>query len=128
MFQETLKAIMEQKGVTQAELAQLSGVPKSSICQYLAGKTVPGAKRKTELALSLGLEETYFDEADEQTVIESFSPLEVSRRLKKSIGFVYQGLQQGVFPWGYAVQMASGEWNYFINAEKFRRIEELKGE
>lgn len=128
MFQETLKAAMVEKGMSQAELAQMSGVPKSSISQYLAGKTTPSMERKTELASAMGLEENFFDEADELTVIESFSPLEVSRRLKKSVGFVYQGLQQGVFPWGYAVQMTSGEWNYFINAEKFRRIEELKGE
>lgn len=43
---------------------------------------------------------------------------------KKSEQFVMVGLQQGIFPWGYAVKMSS-KWTYFINAVKFYESEKL---
>ena len=36
-FSERLRRIMEERGLTQSELAQLSGVSKSSISRYLSG-------------------------------------------------------------------------------------------
>lgn len=32
--------------------------------------------------------------------------------------FIRLGLQQGIFPWGYAVKTSS-QWTYFISAVKF---------
>jgi hypothetical protein len=36
---------------------------------------------------------------------------------------VRKGLQQGVFPWGYAIKTSEHRWVYFINAERFAEIE-----
>lgn len=36
---------------------------------------------------------------------------------------VRMGLQQGVFPWGYAVHTSENRWTYFINAKRFAEIE-----
>ncbi len=33
--------------------------------------------------------------------------------------FIRRGLQQGKFPWGYAVKMSS-RWTYWISKEKFQ--------
>jgi hypothetical protein len=33
--------------------------------------------------------------------------------------FVRVGLQQGVFPFGYAVKISSGRYTYFISRQKF---------
>lgn len=43
---------------------------------------------------------------------------EVAKAMGKSQQFVRIGLQQGVFPFGYAVKMSS-RWTYYINAKKF---------
>lgn len=39
---------------------------------------------------------------------------------------VRKGLQQGCFPWGYAIHMDSGKWVYLINADKLEEIEGVK--
>lgn len=36
---------------------------------------------------------------------------------------VRKGLQQGVFPWGYAVHTSDNRWSYFINAKRFAEVE-----
>lgn len=128
MFSENLREAMYHKRINQVKLAQISGISKSAISQYLAGKNTPTKERQAEIAMAMGLRADYFDEEKEDKVVESYTVLEVSKMLKKSNQFVYQGLQQGVFPWGYAVKMASGEWNYFINAVKFRKIECIEKE
>ncbi len=33
------------------------------------------------------------------------------------------GVQQGVFPWGYAIHTSEHRWSYFINAKRFAEIE-----
>ena len=38
-------------------------------------------------------------------------------------GTVRKGLQQGVFPWGYAIKTSENRWAYFINANRFAEIE-----
>lgn len=43
---------------------------------------------------------------------------EVAKIMGKSEQFVRIGLQQGVFPFGYAVKMSS-RWTYYINPKKF---------
>lgn len=47
---------------------------------------------------------------------------ECARRMNVSEQFVRIGLQQGVFPWGYALKM-SNRWTYYINKNKFIEIE-----
>lgn len=41
---------------------------------------------------------------------------------------VRKGLQQGVFPWGYAVHISENRWSYSINAARFAEIEGIKME
>lgn len=33
--------------------------------------------------------------------------------------FIRVGLQKGIFPWGYAVQISSRRYSYFISRKKF---------
>lgn len=49
----------------------------------------------------------------------------VARAMGASPQFIRRGLQQGVFPWGYAVK-GSGRWIYWINAERFKEITGLR--
>ena len=38
---------------------------------------------------------------------------------------IREGLQQGVFPWGYAIHTSQNRWVYFINAKRFAEIERI---
>ena len=43
---------------------------------------------------------------------------QVAEAMGASDQFIRRGLQQGVFPWGYAVKTSS-RWTYWINPQKF---------
>ena len=40
-FSQKLKYILSEQNISQAELSRLTGINKSSICQYLSGKNIP---------------------------------------------------------------------------------------
>lgn len=48
---------------------------------------------------------------------------EVAAAFHKSKDTIRYGLQQRVFPWGYAVKEESGKWSYIINRLRFEQIE-----
>ena len=48
---------MSEQGISQAELSKLTGIGRSSICQYLSGKIVPAPDRKALIAEVLGVED-----------------------------------------------------------------------
>lgn len=48
---------------------------------------------------------------------------EVAHLIGKSPQFIRIGLQKGIFPWGYAVNITGRRWTYWINAEKFKQVE-----
>ena len=41
MFAKNLKTVMDERNMTQTQLAALTGIAKSGISQYLSGKTTP---------------------------------------------------------------------------------------
>lgn len=53
---------------------------------------------------------------------------DVARVMGASPWFVRRGLQQGIFPWGYAVKGKS-RWTYWINPDAFQKATglDLKG-
>lgn len=127
-FAKDLKNLMEELEISQTKLSELTGIGKSSICQYLSGKNEPSEARKKEIAQALGVQENYFIELP--TVAEITSdplvnlpiPL-VAKLMRKSKGWVEEGLQQGCFPWGYAVKMK--KWSYWVNGKKFFEHERI---
>lgn len=122
IFAEKLTELMDRRGMSQARLSQLTGIGKSSLSQYLAGKNEPLEDRRKEIAKALGVEEDYF--LKPKFAVESQRspcvnvPVQVAAKLMgKSRSFVEKGLQDGIFPWGYAVKLSS--WSYFISSHKF---------
>lgn len=130
MFGENLKKIMNERNFTLTKLSQVSGVGKSSISQYLSGKNIPSADRIHVLAdaLECTVEELAVIPAGKKVIRKPLSgnssevfnvPVETAAKLMhKKNNFVYEGLQQGIFPWGYAVKTSS-QWSYFISSVKF---------
>lgn len=132
MFADNLKAQMEYHRISQAQLSLLTGIGRSSISQYLSGKNMPAIERQIAIAKAVGC-----DLAD-LTITAENEPLKTERKVQridvsraaKILGMnhetVRKGLQQGVFPWGYAIHTTDKRWSYFINARKFAEIEGVK--
>lgn len=137
-FNEKLKQAMQQLGINQAQLVGMTGIGKSSISQYISGKNVPTEERQKNIAVSLGLNANYFEQEESVVKIvtstkssDSIPRLDVqiaAKLLGMNHNTVRKGLQQGVFPWGYAVHTSENRWSYFINAARFAEIEGIKME
>lgn len=131
-FSEKLKSAMQQLEINQAKVVNLTGKSKGSISQYLSGKQTPSADVQRDIAVSLGLAPDFFEQEEAEAVILKLSatgkidrllPEEVAPLLGMDKGTVRKGLQQGVFPWGYAIKTSENRWAYFINAMRFAEIE-----
>lgn len=57
-FSQKLKYILSEQNISQAELSRLTGINKSSICQYLSGKNIPSKKRQGVIAREKGIYQT----------------------------------------------------------------------
>lgn len=123
-FSEQLLNLIQDLRLTQTQVSNLTGLAKSSISQYLSGKSEPPAWRKKEIAVALGVDEHYFDHIitlDAKPVSGKgvrIYPESAAKLLGKTADFVRQGLQDRVFPWGYAVKFEK-KWSYCILAGKF---------
>lgn len=136
MFNDNLKRIMQEKGFNVTKLSKESGIGKSSISMYLSGRNIPLPERIQVLADALGCEVVDLAEVpvsvpSKQVVgfetNEVFNlPVETAAKLMhKKNNFVYEGLRQGIFPWGYAVKTSS-TWSYYISSMKFAECTGIK--
>ncbi len=124
MFCKLLSKAMIDLGLSQTDVCRLTGIGKSSMSQYLSGRTVPTPQRRKEIAEALGLSENYFDQhlpiAQMDRSKRCLSVKEVAELMGKSVPFVQNGLKDGRFPWGYAVFMGT-EWSYYISPVRFQQ-------
>ncbi len=126
MFKDQLKKAMSEKNYNITMLSNVSGIGKSSLSQYLSGKNIPSENRIVELAEALGCDPEDLTVNEDKVVEEVVQenkvwnvPVELAAKLMhKKNEFLYQGLQEGVFPFGYAVKMSS-KWTYYISSAKF---------
>ena len=66
VFSERLKEIMDERGITQVTLSEMTDIPKSAICQYLSDRFKPRQDRTyvicraldTDPAWLMGLSDT----------------------------------------------------------------------
>ena len=131
-FSEKLKQAMQQLGVNQAQVVGMTGKSKGSISMYLNDKTVPSEQVQSDIAVSLGLAPDYFEQDENPVIfkpskcedgIQTLTVHEVAKLMHKHTNTIALGLQQGVFPWGYAIHTSEHRWSYFINAKRFAEIE-----
>ena len=117
-FANRLKQVMEEKQVTQSELAAKIGKGKSSVSQYLSGKNVPkeDVQKKIAEVLECSVDELNTVHAEEDTA-KNISVAECARRLGKSEQFVRIALQMGAVPFGFAVKNKS-MYSYHISPKK----------
>lgn len=130
-FGAMLKGAMEDLGLSQAEVARLSGKSRASISQYVSGRQDPPRAARREIAEAMGLDPSYFDDPADPGPAMSGGEGRVRRLsvdgaaaiMGMSRETVRKGLRQGAFPWGYAVQTSERRWAYYINADRFAEIE-----
>lgn len=125
MFKDKLIKAMNDLNMTQAQLSKMTGIGKSSISQYLSGKNVPSEIRQREISTALGLAPDYFkqDISSTSNKVLRLQSEEAAKLLGISKETLRRGLQDGVFPWGYAIRGSGNKWVYFINAKRFAEIE-----
>ena len=136
-FSEKLKKAMQDLGINQKQLVGMTGIGKSSISQYLSGKNVPTEERQKNIAMSLGLDSEYFAQESVASALVVKVGVKAGAGIKKMLvedaakllgmnhNTVRKGLQQGVFPWGYAIKTSEHRWVYFINAKSFEETEHV---
>ena len=128
IFAKRLKQALSERGMSQIELANEIGKAKSSVSQYISGKTVPGINVQEQIAQALNCSVEYLNS---EVLVKDSTPKELrnilvsdaAKRLGKSPQFVYQALQQGVAPFGFAVH-GEKDWAYHISP---KRLDEYIG-
>ena len=125
MFAENLKAAMDAALMTATDLASLTGISNASISLYLSGKSTPRRYALAKLADALDVDvpcllHEYPDDDDvlgrsRMTVAEAAKLLDVCPQ------FVRLGLQQGLFPFGFAMRTTPDgkRLQYYISRKKF---------
>jgi transcriptional regulator with XRE-family HTH domain len=123
-FSEKLKQAMKEKNMSQADLSALTGIGKSSISQYLSGKNEPKSKAVEKIAEAMQINTAWFT-GQEQSNLNSSKQIEkcisiekAAELLGKSKQFIRHGLQDRIFPFGYAVKLSS-RWTYHISPKQF---------
>lgn len=127
-FAEKLKKAMQELNLNQRQVVTMTGKSKGSVSQYLSGKQIPSEDVQSAIATSLGLASDYFTGMDKELqvmpqleirdgVIPRLDVTKAAKLMGMNHNTVRKGLQQGVFPWGYAVHTSDNRWSYFINQE-----------
>ena len=129
-FAEKLKKAMQELDLNQRQVVMLTGKSKGSISQYLSGKQIPSEDVQNAIATALGLDPDYFINKDRIKIqpeknggIPQLDVRDAAKLLHMHHETVRKGLQQQVFPWGYAIHTSENRWVYFINAKRFAEIE-----
>lgn len=116
-FAKNLKKAMDERNMSQAELAKQIDKGKSSISQYLSGKNIPKDQVKKKVAEVLDCTIEYLDSGDPGkdigSGIHNISVAEAARRLGKSQQYIRVGLQKQRLPFGTAVLVK--RWSYHIS-------------
>lgn len=126
-FATCLKSAMERAHMNQSELSMKTGIGKSSISQYLSGTNAPTKGEKiSTLAEALGVTTEFLLGLETATPdAPSLGNMKIglkaaARCMRKSEAFLREGLINGKFPFGTAVQGTGCRVNSYINPEKFR--------
>ena len=125
-FAKRLKQAMNEKEVSLTELASLIGKGKSSVSQYLSGKSTPKEHVQLQIAQSLDVTVEWLnteptDPSEIDVTLKRMSPKDAAKFLGVSPQAVRLALMQNTAPYGYAWRGA-GKKNisYHISPKKLK--------
>lgn len=121
-FARRLKQAMNERQMTQAELADKIGKGRSSVSQYLSGKNIPKEDVQKRIAevLDCTVESLNNDDVTDDSgelSTKNISVAEAARMLGISQQSVRLALQTGVAPFGFAVKNKT-VFSYHISPKK----------
>ena len=126
-FGARLRYAMDSAELRQADLARMSGIPKSAISMYLADLHEPSYAALVRLADATQVPIDFLKHGDVPEAalapVQGMKKLSVraaARCMGKSEQFVRMGLQRGLLPIGAAVPGAGGRWSYYISPYRLR--------
>ena len=112
---------MKERGISQAELSRRTGLPRSSISQYLAGKNVPRRKALEVIAKVLGVTSEALDDRKKKITVKVAAEL-----MGVSEQFVRVAMQQHELPIGTAVKLSGSKYTYYISPKLFTEYTGIK--
>lgn len=123
-FAKRLDQAMTEREVSQKELAAAVGVGKSSVSQYLSGRSVPRADVQAKIADFLGCTVDWLNSAipagdRSEKGLKNISVEKCAKLLGKSEQFVRVALQTGTAPFGFAVKNKT-VYSYHISPKKLK--------
>lgn len=121
-FSERLKQAMDERKISQAELAALIGKGKSSVSQYISGKNIPKGDVQKQIAQVLDCSVDWLNEEESfnnktLTGLHNITVAEAAKKLDKSEQFIRVALQMGTAPFGFAARNKT-RWSYHISPKK----------
>ena len=111
---------MDERNITQVELACAIGKGKSSVSQYLSGKNLPKPDVQEKIAEVLECTVEVLNgepSAKIEDGMKNVSVVEAARILGKSPQFVRVALQTGAAPFGFATKNKT-TYSYHISPKK----------
>lgn len=120
MLFQNIAETMKERGISQAELARRTGLPRSSISQYLSGKNTPRQKALNAIAEVLGVSSDDLNDTKRITVKSAAALMGVSEQ------FVRVAMQQNELPIGTAVKITGNKYTYYISPKKFTEYTGIK--
>lgn len=120
-FSDALYGAIQKAQTTPRDLCGDTGITRSAMSMYLAGKAVPRAEQIVLMEQALGTELPHPDPVSttepRMTVAEAAAALGISPDLLR------KGIRQQVFPWAYAVESTPNYFVYIINRLRFQEAE-----
>lgn len=124
-FSERLQDGLVLTGLSVTDAAEKLNKKPQQIMQWLDGSAEPYRTMWPDIAHDLGLPPDYFHhEPPDSRECFNLSVSAAAKAMGKSKQFVAVGLQQGRFPWGWAVKL--DDWSYFISSVKFSEFTGIK--
>ena len=111
-----IKELLEERGLSQKDLAEQVGISASALSQMLKEKTKPRQITLKAIARVLGVEVEELDKQPE--IYERLTVSKAAKLMNKSEQFVRIGLQRNLLPFGVAVK-TSNKFTYYISSKKF---------
>ena len=123
-FAKRLDQAMTEREVSQKELAVAVGVGKSSVSQYLSGRSVPRPDVQAKIAEFLDCTVDWLNSAipagdRSEKGLKNISVEKCAKLLGKSEQFVRVALQTGTAPFGFAVKNKT-VYSYHISPKKLK--------
>jgi len=133
MFHENLKRAMFERGMTQKQLATMTGITDSGISQYMHGLVTPrkGALEKLASTLNVSPESLVYGQCPKLEVspkglkrIKKLSPGHIAKITGNGVQSIRMALQQGKVDYGYSIRLMGDRYAYHFYP---RKVEECYG-